>query len=103
MRKKTHQPERFITCERQMGGDSMEIKAAGEDRPETKLGSQVIRSGYVVMARGTQRGHQAPSKRGQVTRSQRAKCRGSAPGPEAPRAGPRVKVWGNLAFEDALT
>ena len=24
-------------------------------------------------------------------------------GPEAPRAGPRVKVWGNLAFEDALT
>ena len=48
MRKKTHQPEGFITCKRQMGGDSMEIRAAGEDRPEKELGYQVIRSGYVV-------------------------------------------------------
>ena len=48
MRKKTHQSEGFITCKRQMGGGSMEIRAAGEDRPENELGSQVMRSGYVV-------------------------------------------------------
>ena len=48
MRKKTHQSEGFITCKRPMGGDSMKIRAAGGDRPEKELGSQVIRSGYVV-------------------------------------------------------
>ena len=52
----------------------------------------------VVMARGTQRRHQAPSQRRPSHPEPKSKMQRKRTGPEAPRAGPRVKVWGNLAF-----
>ena len=44
---------------------------------------------------------QAPSQGMPSHPEPQSKMQRKRTGPEAPRAGPRVKAWGNLAFEDA--